>query len=148
MRVYQLAKELEVQSALILELLDRLGADVKSDLSMLEPAIAELVREKVVVALEAEKKRLAAEHAEQALLQAEVERHQREAAAKAEAETEAAATEPATEPAAEPAAEPVAEPVAELDHGSGLTDAAPTPDTETSPSESGSPRLRIIRRNR
>ena len=35
-RVYQLAKELKVQSALILELLDRMGQEVKSDLSVLD----------------------------------------------------------------------------------------------------------------
>ena len=38
-RVYQLAKELKVQSALILELLDRMGQEVKSDLSSLDPGV-------------------------------------------------------------------------------------------------------------
>ncbi len=41
-RVYQLAKELQVQSALVLELLDRMGQDVKSDLSVLEPDVVDL----------------------------------------------------------------------------------------------------------
>jgi translation initiation factor IF-2 len=58
-RVYQLAKELRVQSALILELLDRMGREVKSDLSVLDEDTAELVRARVVRAIEAEKKRLA-----------------------------------------------------------------------------------------
>ena len=60
-RVYQLAKELKVQSALILELLDRMGQEVKSDLSVLDGGTADLVREKVTLALEAEKKRLTEE---------------------------------------------------------------------------------------
>jgi len=57
-RVYQLAKELNVQSALILELLDRLGKDVRSDLSGLDAETADLVRVKLTAALEREKKRL------------------------------------------------------------------------------------------
>ncbi len=61
MRVYQLAKELNVQSALILELLDRMGKDVRSDLSSLDMETAELVRERLTVAIEREKKRLAEE---------------------------------------------------------------------------------------
>jgi len=60
-RVYQLAKELKVQSALILELLDRLGKEVKSDLSSLDAETADAVREKMVALLEIEKKRLAEE---------------------------------------------------------------------------------------
>ena len=44
LRVYQLAKELKVQSALILELLDRLGKEVKSDLSSLDAETADAVR--------------------------------------------------------------------------------------------------------
>ena len=62
-RVYQLAKELKVQSALILELLDRLGREVKSDLSMLDPGTAELVRDRVTVALQTERQRLDEERA-------------------------------------------------------------------------------------
>ena len=61
MRVYQLAKELKVGSALILELLDRLGMDVRSDLSALDMETAELVRERLTAALEREKKLLADE---------------------------------------------------------------------------------------
>jgi translation initiation factor IF-2 len=60
-RVYQLAKELNVQSALILELLDRLGKDVRSDLSGLDADTADLVRLKLTAAIEREKKRLAEE---------------------------------------------------------------------------------------
>ena len=58
LRVYQLAKELKVQSALILELLDRLGKEVHSDLSSLDVSTAALVREKLTAALEHEKRRL------------------------------------------------------------------------------------------
>ncbi|HEX4825050.1 MAG TPA: translation initiation factor IF-2 [Candidatus Polarisedimenticolaceae bacterium] len=57
-RVYQLAKELKVQSALILELLDRLGKDVHSDLSSIDEPTAHLVRERLTTALANEKKRL------------------------------------------------------------------------------------------
>ena len=58
LRVYQLAKELKVQSALILQLLDRLGKEVHSDLSSLDVSTAALVREKLTAALEHEKRRL------------------------------------------------------------------------------------------
>jgi len=58
LRVYQLAKELKVQSALILELLDRLGKEVHSDLSSLDISTAALVREKLTAAVEHEKRRL------------------------------------------------------------------------------------------
>ena len=54
LRVYQLAKELQVQSALVLELLDRLGQEVRSDLSVLDPGIAELVRDRVTKAIAVE----------------------------------------------------------------------------------------------
>jgi len=74
MRVYQLAKELEVQSALILELLDRLGQDVKSDLSVLDPDTTDLVRARVTRALDAEKKRIV----EEDLIRQEQEAKQRE----------------------------------------------------------------------
>jgi translation initiation factor IF-2 len=57
-RVYQLAKELKVKSALILELLDRLGKDVHSDLSSIDEPTAYLVRERLTTALANEKKRL------------------------------------------------------------------------------------------
>jgi translation initiation factor IF-2 len=57
-RVYQLAKELRVQSALIVELLDRLGKEVHSDLSSIDDVTASLVRERLSVALAVEKKRL------------------------------------------------------------------------------------------
>jgi translation initiation factor IF-2 len=58
LRVYQLAKELQVQSALVLELLDRIGQEVKSDLSVLEPGVADLVRDRVTRAIAVERKRL------------------------------------------------------------------------------------------
>ena len=61
LRVYQLAKELQVQSALVLELLDRMGQDVRSDLSVLENDVAELVRDKVTRAIAVERKRIASE---------------------------------------------------------------------------------------
>ena len=61
MRVYQLAKELQVQSALILELLDRMGQEVRSDLSTLEQDVTEQVRAQITAALNAEKERLAKE---------------------------------------------------------------------------------------
>jgi translation initiation factor IF-2 len=57
-RVYQLAKELKVQSALIVELLDRLGKEVHSDLSSIDEVTASLVRERLTVALAVEKKRI------------------------------------------------------------------------------------------
>ncbi len=60
-RVYQLAKELKVQSALIVELLDRLGKEVHSDLSSIDDLTASLVRQRLTVALAVEKKRLAEE---------------------------------------------------------------------------------------
>jgi len=63
MRVFKLAKELKVQSALILEVLERMGQEVPSDLSTLEPGVAEQVRVQITTALNAEKQRLAAERA-------------------------------------------------------------------------------------
>jgi len=57
-RVFQLAKELKVQSALILELLDRLGSDINSDLSIIDAKTADVVRTKITLALEVETKRL------------------------------------------------------------------------------------------
>jgi translation initiation factor IF-2 len=57
-RVYQLAKELKVQSALILELLDSIGSDVKSDLSPIDPDTANMVRSKITSALEVETERI------------------------------------------------------------------------------------------
>jgi len=58
-RVYQLAKELRVQSALILELLDRMGQEVKSDLSTLNADVADVIRQRVTQAIESERRRLA-----------------------------------------------------------------------------------------
>jgi translation initiation factor IF-2 len=62
LRVYQLAKDLEVQSALILELLDRMGQDVKSDLSVLDAETVALVRGTVTRAIEVERERLVKKH--------------------------------------------------------------------------------------
>jgi translation initiation factor IF-2 len=64
-RVYQLAKELNVQSALILELLDRMGREVKSDLSSLDAETADLVRSRLTAAIQAERRRMAEEHREE-----------------------------------------------------------------------------------
>ena len=61
LRVYQLAKELQVQSALIIELLDRMGRDIRSDLSVLDEDTAVLVRQRITAAINAAKKRLAEE---------------------------------------------------------------------------------------
>jgi translation initiation factor IF-2 len=58
-RVYQLAKELRVQSALILELLDRMGQEVKSDLSTLSQDVAAVIRVRVTSAIDAERRRIA-----------------------------------------------------------------------------------------
>ncbi len=108
-RVYQLAKELQVQSALIVEFLDRLGRDIKSDLSVLDHETADLVRVRVTRAIEAERQRLAEE--EQARRQAPA-AHPEVAADVAEPGTGQA---PAIEPlaaAAAPSAEEVAAPEA------------------------------------
>jgi translation initiation factor IF-2 len=115
-RVYQLAKELKVQSALILELLDRMGQEVKSDLSVLDGGTADLVREKVTLALEAEKKRLSEEQElrrkqeeeEKKRLLAEAAKEE-EAEPKPEEEVPAAAV-PAEEELPEPPPAPPAEP--------------------------------------
>jgi len=118
-RVYQLAKELKVQSALILELLDRLGADVKSDLSVLDSTMADLVRGKVTAALDVEKQRLADERQE---LEREAEQQaEREAEQQAEREAEKPAEiAPPEAPAATPEVETPAP-----------TPAPPTPSVKT-----------------
>ncbi len=121
-RVYQLAKELRVQSALILELLDRLGKEVKSDLASIDVNTAELVRRRLVAAIAEEKRRLAEEKraAEEAAIP------EAEPAAAAEPEVEAlpprepepeeeresapAAAEPEAAPAGAPFTEPAPEP--------------------------------------
>ena len=59
-RVFHLAKELKVNSALILELLDIMGKEVKSDLSTLDARTADMVRKRLTAALEAEREKLAA----------------------------------------------------------------------------------------
>jgi translation initiation factor IF-2 len=98
-RVYQLAKELKVQSALILELLDRMGQEVKSDLSVLDLDTADLVRARVTVALEAEKKRIVEERERQ---RTEAEEEARKLAEQAEREkAPAKPAEPAEEAPAE-----------------------------------------------
>ncbi|MHC4137474.1 MAG: translation initiation factor IF-2 N-terminal domain-containing protein, partial [Planctomycetota bacterium] len=94
-RVYQLAKELQVQSALVLELLDRMGQDVKSDLSVLDADVADLVRVRVTSAIAAERKRLEEE------LRIEEERTRKE--------KEIAARDLPAAPEAKPAPEPPVE---------------------------------------
>ena len=101
LRVYQLAKQLNVQSALILEVLDRMGQDVKSDLSTLESDTAELVRERVTSAIEAETMRLAEELRLEELRQAEEAQRleaERKRVGAEEPEPVAAAGEEPTEP--------------------------------------------------
>ena len=44
-RVYELAKELEIKSKRLVEILQELGADVKNHMSTLEDDVADLVRE-------------------------------------------------------------------------------------------------------
>jgi translation initiation factor IF-2 len=117
LRVYQLAKELKVQSALILELLDRLGKEVHSDLSSLDLATAALVREKLTAALEHEKRRLLEERRSEDAGGAEAAPAAAEASAPAPSEEAAPAavaapTATAVEVAAPPAEPgPLAEPV-------------------------------------
>ena len=110
MRVYQLAKELQVQSALVLELLDRMGQDVRSDLSVLDTEIADLVRDRVTRAIATERRRL-------------------EKTRKAEAEA-AKAAPPSTEPqpaAQEPAEESKPAAVAEAARPAGTPPSPPVP---------------------
>jgi translation initiation factor IF-2 len=95
LRVYQLAKELQVQSALVLELLDRMGQEIRSDLSVLDPDVAELVRVRVTSAIATERKRLAEEHR----LQDEQARRDRETAARTERVEESEAPAPPAEEA-------------------------------------------------
>jgi translation initiation factor IF-2 len=126
-RVYQLAKELKVQSALILELLDRMGQEVKSDLSVLDGGTADLVREKVTLALETEKKRLSDE--QEILKQQEEEEKKRllaEAAKKAE-EAEDGKEEAAEEAEAKPELE---EPAPPAPVEEGLPEPPPAPPAE------------------
>ncbi|NIM02322.1 MAG: translation initiation factor IF-2 [Acidobacteria bacterium] len=108
MRVYQLAKELQVQSALILELLDRMGQEVRSDLSTLDSEVTERVRAQITAALNAEKERLAKE---QAAKQQE-----------APPETETEATEATEEPAA--AAQTTEQPAEEKEAPAGIEEPA------------------------
>jgi translation initiation factor IF-2 len=139
-RVYQLAKELRVQSALILELLDRMGKEVKSDLSTLDGSTADRVREKVTVAIEAERRRLAEEEerraAEEAAEAAAAEAAEKEAAAKNAAAKKAAAevapeeSAPAGEPAAAEAPDADQRPAAAAASEPGVK-VTPPPEPET-----------------
>ena len=63
----------------MLELLDRMGQDVRSDLSVLENDVAELVRDKVTRAIAVERKRIASER------KIEAEKKEKEPAVAAEA---------------------------------------------------------------
>jgi translation initiation factor IF-2 len=143
-RVYQLAKELKVQSALILELLDRMGRDVKSDLSNIDVETAELVRRRLTAAIEAEKKRLLEERhqEEQRLVEGTrpktVETEERAAAE--EAPEPAAVEEPAAEPGAP--APPAPEPGTEIPLAAApvvAEDLAPAEPVAPSPSEAEPP---------
>jgi len=58
-RVYQLARELQVTSGLLLELLDRSGCPVRSDLSVLDARAAATIRNRVTWALASERRRRA-----------------------------------------------------------------------------------------
>ncbi len=60
-RVFHLAKELKVKSALILELLDIMGREVKSDLSTLDDRTADMVRNRLTAALQVEREKIAEE---------------------------------------------------------------------------------------
>ena len=97
-RVFHLAKELKVNSALILELLDIMGKEVKSDLSTLDARTADMVRKRLTAALEAEREKLAEK------TRIEHETMEPEVAVVAEAQ-------PVEEPEEAPADMPVDEPV-------------------------------------
>ena len=130
-RVYQLAKELRVQSALIVELLDRLGKEVHSDLSSIDDLTASLVRERLSIALAVEKKRLLEEK-----------RADDDTVAVApSAETPAEPTQVAL--AAEPAAQTVASPGAENEAAATVLpsseSAAPTETPASAPGVPSSP---------
>jgi translation initiation factor IF-2 len=118
-RVYQLAKDLGVQSALILELLDRMGHEVKSDLSTLDAKTAGLVRAKILSAIEAERERVAHEHE---VAESPAATEETPAAVEPEAE------QPQTEPVAEEAEEaPVAPPTTKAPASSPATEEKPAP---------------------
>ena len=120
LRVYQLAKELKVQSALILELLDRLGKEVHSDLSSLDISTAALVREKLTAALEHEKRRLMEQRRSEEPVPATE-------AAPASQEAPVAEIAPPAEPVPDAAGMPAAVPLASS------TTAVPQSMTSTSP---------------
>jgi len=145
LRVYQLAKDLEVQSALILELLDRMGQEVKSDLSVLDAETVELVRGTVTRAIRVERERIS-----------EVQRHGEPDTALT-TEVEIAPTAPAPEhgaPEAHPIGEPAAEetraaaPVAVAEPAKGVPPAAAPPAGSPAAPAAGprKPRLFVARR--
>jgi translation initiation factor IF-2 len=118
-RVYQLAKELRVQSALIVELLDRLGKEVHSDLSSIDDLTASLVRERLTVALAVEKKRLLDEK-------------------RTDEETVAvtpAADAPVEPPAAAPDAEPIVQAIAATDSDVDAESTTRPPDAPAEPAK-------------
>jgi translation initiation factor IF-2 len=108
MRIYQLAKELQVQSALIIEVLDRMGQEVRSDLSTLDQDVTEKVRTQITKALDVEKQRLAKEQATQPEAPAVAEQPE----ASETPEPVAAATDTPAETDATPAEEPAVAPAA------------------------------------
>ena len=66
-RVYELAKELEIKSKQLIEILQNLGADVKNHMSTLDDDVADLVREHFAQAKDKkQKKQKVAEPKEQA----------------------------------------------------------------------------------
>ena len=141
MRVYQLAKELQVQSALILELLDRMGQEVRSDLSTLDQDVTEKVRAQITKALNVEKERLAKEQAAKA-------REETPAAEQAgtthteEAAAAAAATDTPEEPEAPSAEETSGEPVAAAPDQPAVT--RPTTDAPGRPAIPGGRQPRVF----
>jgi translation initiation factor IF-2 len=122
-RVYQLAKELRVQSALIVELLDRLGKEVHSDLSSIDDLTASLVRERLSVALAVEKKRLLDE------------RRTDDDAVAVAPPAEAPVEPPPAADEVEPVTQPEAAPEPEVDADRGI----PTPVAAAPPAEAAKP---------
>ncbi|HXV77326.1 MAG TPA: translation initiation factor IF-2 N-terminal domain-containing protein, partial [Candidatus Polarisedimenticolaceae bacterium] len=108
-RVYQLAKDLNVQSALILELLDRMGQEVRSDLSTLDQKTAELVSMRIKSAIAAERQRVAVQERQQPMPPAEAAAPVASEPSAGQAEETPAPAEPAVHaPAAEETAVPAA----------------------------------------
>jgi translation initiation factor IF-2 len=136
MRVYQLAKELNVQSALILEVLDQMGRNVNSDLSTLDADTAQMVKRRVTAAIEAEVRRINEERRQQELLREAERQRQAEAPGEPPAVPEAAAAPEALPGRAEPG--PLEEPV--------VPAAAASPEPRAEPPPGRQPRLFAAKR--